>query len=144
MEPRPCLAAGNTCVVKPSELAPLSTIALGEIALEAGLPAGVLNIVTGMGETGTALVAHPGVDAIAFTGGVATGRKVMATAAESLKRVMLELGGKSPNLVFADADLQRSRGRGRALDFSQPGTIVRRRLAPADRASESRRTSSRC
>ncbi len=77
----PCLAAGNTCVIKPSELAPLSTIALGEMALEAGLPPGVLNIVTGMGETGSALVAHPEVDAIAFTGGVATGRKVMATAA---------------------------------------------------------------
>ncbi len=102
----PCLAAGNTCVMKPSELAPLTTLALGEIANEAGLPAGVLNIVPGLGAAGAALVAHQDVDAIAFTGGVATGRRVMATAAESLKRVTLELGGKSPNLVFADADLK--------------------------------------
>jgi len=102
----PCLATGNTCVLKPSELAPLTSIALGEIAAEAGLPPGVLNIVTGTGETGSALVSHPGVDAVAFTGGVATGRKVMVAAAQSLKRVMLELGGKSPNLVFADADLK--------------------------------------
>jgi aminomuconate-semialdehyde/2-hydroxymuconate-6-semialdehyde dehydrogenase len=102
----PCLAAGNTCVMKPSELAPLTTLALGEIANEAGLPAGVLNIVPGLGAAGAALAAHADVDAIAFTGGVATGRKVMAAAAESLKRVTLELGGKSPNLVFADADLK--------------------------------------
>ena len=102
----PCLAAGNTCVLKPSELAPLTSIALGAIANEAGLPHGVLNIVPGLGDAGAALVSHPGVDAIAFTGGVATGRRVMAAAAESLKRVTLELGGKSPNLVFADADLK--------------------------------------
>ncbi len=102
----PCLATGNTCVLKPSELAPLTSIALGEIAIEAGLPPGVLNIVTGFGDTGAALVSHRGVDAVAFTGGVSTGRKVMAAAAESLKRVTLELGGKSPNLVFADADLK--------------------------------------
>jgi aminomuconate-semialdehyde/2-hydroxymuconate-6-semialdehyde dehydrogenase len=102
----PCLAAGNTCVMKPSELASLTTLALGEIASEAGLPPGVLNIVPGLGAAGAALVAHQDVDAIAFTGGVATGRRVMAAAAESLKRVTLELGGKSPNLVFADADLK--------------------------------------
>ncbi len=102
----PCLAAGNTCVMKPSELAPLSSIALGAIANEAGVPPGVLNIVPGLGEAGAALVANPQVDAIAFTGGIATGRRVMAAAAESLKRVTLELGGKSPNLVFADADLR--------------------------------------
>src|SRR6202045_28765 len=104
----PCLAAGNTCVLKPSELAPLTSIALGEIANEAGLPPGVLNIIPGLADVGAALVAHPGVDAIAFTGGVATGRRVMASAAESLKRVTLELGGKSPNLVFADANLKRT------------------------------------
>ena len=101
----PCLAAGNTCVLKPSELAPLTSIALGEIANEAGLPEGVLSVVPGLGVAGAALVAHADVDAVAFTGGVATGRHVMAAAAESLKRVTLELGGKSPNLVFADADL---------------------------------------
>jgi acyl-CoA reductase-like NAD-dependent aldehyde dehydrogenase len=102
----PCLAAGNTCVLKPSELAPLTSIALGAIANEAGLPPGVLNIAPGLGEAGAALVAHAGIDAVAFTGGVATGRRVMAAAAESLKRVTLELGGKSPNVVFADADLK--------------------------------------
>jgi acyl-CoA reductase-like NAD-dependent aldehyde dehydrogenase len=121
----PCLATGNACVLKPSELAPLTSIALGEMAIEAGLPPGVLNVVTGLGETGSALVSHPGVDAIAFTGGVATGRKVMATAAESLKRVMLELGGKSPNLVFADADLKRTAaGVARSIFRSQGQSCV--------------------
>src|ERR1700674_3949201 len=104
----PCLAAGNACIYKPSELAPLTAIALGEIANEAGLPPGVLNVLPGQGATGAALVSHPGVDGIAFTGGVATGKRVMAAAAESLKRVTLELGGKSPNVVFADADLKRT------------------------------------
>src|ERR1700731_1911970 len=104
----PCLAGGNTCIYKPSELAPLTAIALGEIAVEAGLPPGALNILSGQGAAGAALVSHPGVDGIAFTGGVATGRRVMAAAAESLKRVTLELGGKSPNLVFADANLKRT------------------------------------
>ncbi len=117
----PCLAVGNTCVLKPSELAPLSSIALGEIAAAAGLPAGVLNIVSGLGETGSALVSHPGVDAVAFTGGVATGRKVMAAAAPSLKRVMLELGGKSPNIVFADADLKRAAAGVARLIFRSQG-----------------------
>jgi acyl-CoA reductase-like NAD-dependent aldehyde dehydrogenase len=102
----PCLATGNTCVLKPSELAPLTCIALGEIASEAGLPEGVLNVVPGLADAAAALVEHPDVDGVAFTGGVATGRKVMAGAAASLKRVMLELGGKSPNLVFADAEIK--------------------------------------
>ena len=104
----PCLAAGNTCVLKPSELAPLTSIALGEIANEAGLPPGVLNVVPGLADAGAELVSHPDVNAVAFTGGVATGRRVMVSAAESLKRVTLELGGKSPNLVFADANLKRT------------------------------------
>jgi aminomuconate-semialdehyde/2-hydroxymuconate-6-semialdehyde dehydrogenase len=121
----PCLAAGNTCVLKPSELAPLTSIALGEIASEAGLPPGVLNIVPGLADTGAALVSHPGVDAIAFTGGVATGRRVMASAAESLKRVTLELGGKSPNLVFADANLKRTAaGVARSIYRSQGQSCV--------------------
>jgi aminomuconate-semialdehyde/2-hydroxymuconate-6-semialdehyde dehydrogenase len=121
----PCLAAGNTCVLKPSELAPLTSIALGEIANEAGLPPGVLNIVPGLGDAGAALVAHTGVDAIAFTGGVATGRRVMASAAESLKRVTLELGGKSPNLVFADANLKRTAaGVARSIYRSQGQSCV--------------------
>jgi acyl-CoA reductase-like NAD-dependent aldehyde dehydrogenase len=121
----PCLAAGNTCVLKPSELAPLTCIALGEIANEAGLPPGVLNIVPGLGGAGSALVAHPDVDAVAFTGGVATGRRVMAAAAESLKRVTLELGGKSPNLVFADANLKRTAaGVARSIFRSQGQSCV--------------------
>ncbi len=121
----PCLAAGNTCVLKPSELAPLTSIALGESANAAGLPPGVLNILPGLGAAGAALVGHPGVDGVAFTGGVATGRRVMAAAAESLKRVTLELGGKSPNLVFADADLKRSAaGVARSIFRSQGQSCV--------------------
>jgi acyl-CoA reductase-like NAD-dependent aldehyde dehydrogenase len=121
----PCLAAGNTCVLKPSELAPLTSIALGAIANEAGLPSGVLNIVAGLGDAGAALVSHPDVDAIAFTGGAATGRRVMAAAAESLKRVTLELGGKSPNLVFADASLrQAAAGVARSIYRSQGQSCV--------------------
>jgi aminomuconate-semialdehyde/2-hydroxymuconate-6-semialdehyde dehydrogenase len=121
----PCLAAGNTCVLKPSELAPLTSIALGEISNEAGLPPGVLNIVPGLGDVGAALVSHPDVDAVAFTGGVATGRRVMAAAAESLKRVTLELGGKSPNLVFADANLKRTAaGVARSIYRSQGQSCV--------------------
>ena len=121
----PCLAAGNTCVLKPSELAPLTSIALGEIANESGLPPGVLNIVPGLGDAGAALVSHPGVYAVAFTGGVATGRRVMAAAAQSLKRVTLELGGKSPNIVFADANLKRTAaGVARSIYRSQGQSCV--------------------
>jgi aminomuconate-semialdehyde/2-hydroxymuconate-6-semialdehyde dehydrogenase len=121
----PCLAAGNACVLKPSELAPLTSIALGEIANEAGLPHGVLNIVPGLGDAGAALVSHPDVDAIAFTGGVATGRRVMAAASDTLKRVTLELGGKSPNIVFADANLaQSAAGVARSIYRSQGQSCV--------------------
>ena len=121
----PCLAAGNTCVLKPSELAPLTCLALGEIANEAGLPPGVLNVISGMAEAGSALVSHPGIDGVAFTGGVATGRQVMRAAADSLKRVNLELGGKSPNLVFADADLKKSAaGVARSIFRSQGQSCV--------------------
>ncbi len=121
----PCLAAGNACIYKPSELAPLTAIALGEIANEAGLPPGVLNVLPGHGAAGAALVTHPEVDGVAFTGGVATGKRVMAAAAESLKRVTLELGGKSPNVVFADADLKRSAaGVARSIFRSQGQSCV--------------------
>jgi acyl-CoA reductase-like NAD-dependent aldehyde dehydrogenase len=99
----PCLATGNACVLKPSELAPLTSLALGEIAAEAGLPPGVLNVITGLGATGAAMVNHPGVDAIAFTGGVGTGRS-----------------------------------RRRAINLSQPGSVMRRRLAPAGRSADRR------
>jgi len=105
----PALAAGNTIVLKPAEQTPLSALRLAEIAGEAGLPPGVLNVVTGFGPTaGAALVDHPGVDKIAFTGSTAVGQEIMRRAAGSLKRLTLELGGKSPNIVFADADLDQA------------------------------------
>jgi acyl-CoA reductase-like NAD-dependent aldehyde dehydrogenase len=103
----PALACGNTVVLKPAEQTPLSALELANIAREAGLPAGVLNVVTGMGETaGAALVKHPGVDKIAFTGSTAVGKHIQREAAESLKKVSLELGGKSPNIIFEDADIE--------------------------------------
>jgi aldehyde dehydrogenase (NAD+) len=102
----PALACGNTVIVKPASQTPLTALALGEIALEVGLPAGVLNVVTGPGATlGRWIVEHPGIDKIAFTGDTATGREIMRGAADTLKRITLELGGKSPNIVLSDADL---------------------------------------
>ena len=102
----PALACGNTIVLKPAEQTPLSALRLGEICQEAGLPDGVLNIVTGYGPTaGAALAEHMDVDKIAFTGGSATGRIIMQAASKNLKRISLELGGKSPNIVFADSDI---------------------------------------
>ena len=105
MKAAPALAAGNTVVLKPPELAPYTCLHLGELALEAGLPPGVLNVLPGAAEAGDALVRHPGVDKVSFTGGVEVGRVVARTAGEALKPVVLELGGKSANLVFDDADL---------------------------------------
>ena len=103
----PALACGNTVVLKPAEVTPLTAVRLGEIALEAGLPEGVLNVVTGRGSVvGQRLVEHPGVAKIGFTGSTEVGRGVMEGAAATIKRVTLELGGKSANLVFADADLE--------------------------------------
>jgi acyl-CoA reductase-like NAD-dependent aldehyde dehydrogenase len=103
----PALACGNTVVLKPAELTPLSAIRLGELALEAGLPEGVLNVVPGSGSVvGQRLVEHPGVAKIGFTGSTEVGRSVMAGAAGTIKRVTLELGGKSANIIFADADLE--------------------------------------
>jgi aldehyde dehydrogenase (NAD+) len=103
----PALACGNTVVLKPAEQTPLTALELAAVCAEAGVPPGVLNVVPGYGETaGAALVQHPGVDKIAFTGSTAVGKVIMRQAAESLKRVSLELGGKSPNLVLADADLE--------------------------------------
>jgi len=101
----PALACGNTIVLKPAEQTPLTTLRLGELAIEAGIPAGVLNIVTGGPETGKVIVRHPGIDKIAFTGSTAVGKEIMRSAADTLKRVTLELGGKSPNIVFADSDI---------------------------------------
>jgi betaine-aldehyde dehydrogenase len=103
----PALAAGNTIVIKPAELTPLTALELEKIALEAGLPEGVVNVVAGPGSTaGRRLVEHPDVAKVAFTGSTEVGRAIAAGAAETIKRVTLELGGKSPNLVFADADLE--------------------------------------
>ena len=102
----PALAAGCTIVMKPAEQTPLSCLRMGELAMEAGFPAGVINIVPGYGETaGDALVKHPGADKVAFTGSTEIGKIIMRNAATNIKRVTLELGGKSPNIVFADADL---------------------------------------
>jgi len=102
----PALAAGCTIVIKPAEQTPLSIALLGELALEAGIPEGVVNYVTGYGEeAGEALVRHPGVDKISFTGSSEVGKLIVQNAAPTLKRVSLELGGKAPNIIFADADL---------------------------------------
>ena len=102
----PALAAGNSIVVKPAELTPLTAIRIAELALEAGLPPGVFNVLPGKGRiAGEALVKHPGVAKLSFTGSTEVGQHLMRTAADSLKRLTLELGGKSPNIVFADADL---------------------------------------
>jgi phenylacetaldehyde dehydrogenase len=106
----PALAAGCTVVIKPSELAPLSTLRLMDLVHEAGFPAGVVNVVIGGPEVGAALTAHPGVDKIAFTGQTETGKAILRASADDLKRVSLELGGKSPNIVFADADLDAAAG----------------------------------
>jgi acyl-CoA reductase-like NAD-dependent aldehyde dehydrogenase len=101
----PALAAGNTVVLKPASLTPLTALRFAELTQEAGLPEGVFNVVTGPGgKAGMALVRHPGVDKVAFTGSTDVGKGIMKEAAGSLKRVSLELGGKSPNVVFADAD----------------------------------------
>ncbi len=106
----PCLAAGNTIVLKPSELGSLSALHFARLCQEAGVPPGVVNVVTGGPEVGEALVGHPGVDKVTFTGGTEGGRRVQATAAARLTPVHLELGGKSPHVVLADADLDRALG----------------------------------
>jgi NAD-dependent aldehyde dehydrogenases len=107
----PAIAAGNTCVAKPSELTPLTANRLAELSLEAGIPAGVINIVHGYGEkAGRALTCHDDVAAISFTGGTVTGAAVAANAAPRFKKISLELGGKNPNLIFADADLDADNG----------------------------------
>jgi len=103
----PALATGCTVVLKPAEQTPLSALRLAELMLDAGLPNGVVNVITGFGETaGAALAGHPGVDKVAFTGSTEVGKLIVKAAANDLKRVTIELGGKSPNVVFADADLE--------------------------------------
>ena len=103
----PALAMGNTVILKPASQTPLTALKLGEMATSLGFPPGVLNVITGSGSTaGQAIVDHPGVDKIAFTGDTSTGKGIMKSAADTLKHITLELGGKSPNIVFADADLE--------------------------------------
>ena len=102
----PALACGNTVIIKPASQTPLTALALAEVAQEAGLPPGVLNVITGPGsKVGQMIVEHPGIDKIAFTGDTSTGKGIMKGSADTLKRITLELGGKSPNIVFPDADL---------------------------------------
>ena len=104
----PALAAGNTAILKPASYSPMTAIRLGELALEAGIPPGVLNVVTGPGGTaGASIAAHPGIGKVAFTGETTTGQEIMRLAAGNIKKISLELGGKSPNIVFADADLDK-------------------------------------
>ncbi|HEY0875014.1 MAG TPA: aldehyde dehydrogenase family protein [Vicinamibacterales bacterium] len=103
----PALATGNTIIVKPASQTPLTALALGEIALDVGLPPGVLNVLSGPGaKLGQAIVEHPGIDKIAFTGDTSTGKNIMRGSADTLKKITLELGGKSPNIVLPDADIE--------------------------------------
>jgi aldehyde dehydrogenase (NAD+) len=119
----PALATGCTVVLKPAEEAPLSALRLGELMLEAGVPEGVVNVVPGYGEAGAALAAHPDVDKISFTGSHLTGQKIVQASAGNLKRLSLELGGKSPNIVFADADLERAVPGAAMAVFANSGQI---------------------
>ncbi|HYO76215.1 MAG TPA: aldehyde dehydrogenase [Thermoanaerobaculia bacterium] len=120
----PAIASGNTCVAKPSELTPLTANRLAELSLEAGLPPGVLNIVHGYGaKAGAAICEHPDVPMISFTGGTVTGARVAAAAAPLFKKLSLELGGKNPNLIFADADLDDAVATSIRSSFANQGQI---------------------
>jgi acyl-CoA reductase-like NAD-dependent aldehyde dehydrogenase len=135
----PALAAGCTVVLKPAEQTPLSALRIGELALEVGFPAGVLNVLTGDGETGAALVDHPDVNKIAFTGSTVVGREIGAKAGKALKRVTLELGGKSPNIILPDADIDAAvKGSFQAIYFNsgQACNAGSRLYAPAERFDE--------
>jgi len=135
----PALAAGCTVVLKPAEQTPLSALRLGELALGVGFPAGVINILPGDGDTGAALVEHPDVDKIAFTGSTVVGREIGAKAGRALKRVTLELGGKSPNIILADADIDAAvAGAFQAIYFNsgQACNAGSRLFAPAERFDE--------
>ncbi len=135
----PALAAGNTVVLKPAELTPLTALRFAELASEAGLPDGVLNVVVGPGRTcGQRLVEHPGVDKIAFTGSTEVGRSIAAGAAATIKRVTLELGGKSANVVFADADLEAAAAAAPGAVFGNAGQdcCARSRILVQEQAME--------
>src|SRR5207248_7682900 len=118
----PALAAGNAVVLKPAVLTPMTALRFEQLASEAGIPEGVINVVVGAGSTvGQRLVEHPDVAKIAFTGSTEVGRQIAAAAAPTIKRVTLELGGKSPNIVFADADLERAAAAAPAAVFGNAG-----------------------
>jgi len=118
----PALAAGNTAVLKPAEITPLTTMRIAELALDAGIPEGVLNVVVGTGaEAGWRLVEHPDVRKVAFTGSTAVGKRIMAGCADQVKRVTLELGGKSANIVFADADIHKAAASAPGAVFDNSG-----------------------
>ena len=147
------LAAGNACVLKPAEEASLTALAFARLAEEAGLPAGALNVVPGLGEeAGAALAAHPGIDHLSFTGSVAVGARVQAAAAANAVPVTLELGGKSPQLVFADADLEAAlpllvgagiQNAGQTCSAASRILVAARRLRPGGRGDGARATT-RC
>ena len=136
----PALAAGCTVVLKPSEVAPLNAFILAEIIDEAGLPAGVFNLVTGTGPVvGEAIASHPGVDMVSFTGSTRAGRRVSELAAQTVKRVALELGGKSPNVILDDADLETAVTDGVTKCFLNSGqtcSALTRMLVPRERLAE--------
>ena len=136
----PAMAAGCTVVLKPSQVAPLNAMVLADVIDEVGLPAGVFNLVTGRGSViGEALALHPDVDAISFTGSTAAGRRVSEAAAGTIKRVALELGGKSPNIILEDADLQKAITDGVAKCFLNSGqtcSALTRMLVPRSRLAE--------
>jgi betaine-aldehyde dehydrogenase len=144
----PALAAGNAMIFKPSELTPITALKLAEIYLEAGLPAGVFNVLQGGAATGALLAAHPGVAKVSVTGSVPTGKRVMAAAAGTLKRVTMELGGKSPLIVFDDADIEQAVSAAMLGNFYTQGEVctngtrvfVQRALAPRFRARLQQRT----
>jgi acyl-CoA reductase-like NAD-dependent aldehyde dehydrogenase len=136
----PALAAGCTVVLKPSEVAPCNAFVLAEVVAEAGLPAGVFNLVTGEGPVvGEAIAAHAGIDMVSFTGSTNAGRRVAAVAADTVKRVALELGGKSPNVILDDADLEKAVTAGINMCFLNSGqtcTALTRMIVPQDKLAE--------
>lgn len=136
----PALAAGNTVVLKPSEVAPINAFILAEVIHEAGLPAGVFNLVTGVGPVvGEAIAAHPDVDMVSFTGSTRAGKRVAEVASQTVKRVALELGGKSPNVILDDADLTRAVADGVGKCFLNSGqtcTALTRMIVPRSRLAE--------
>lgn len=120
----PALAAGCTVVAKPSELTPMTAYLFSKLCIEAGLPKGVLNIIHGLGpKAGQAIIEHPGITAISFTGGTVTGKKIASTAAPMFKKLSLELGGKNPNIIFADCDFEQAVSTSMLSSFSNQGEI---------------------